>query len=214
MQLKMNTMKNILITAICIISLGCKAQPFNQALGEVINIYDKNGHDIDGAYYKDLDNYLDQFVGTYLYTNANKILRIKLVKKTMQNIDAHFEDLIIGEYQYFENNVQIVNTIPQINVAYADQRLHNVWGNRLVPNNKIPRCPECNVGELRLNLSFIDAIHNQYGRMIVRKINVAGNDAIKIHLKMTGNLDPWIEGQPQPPTDFTVPAGEYILIKE
>lgn len=210
----MKKMKKIIIITISILSIGCKAQGTTPTIGELINITDKNGVEVNGAYYKDLDNLLDPFQGIYVYSSGNKILKIHLLKKVMQYNGKFYEDLIIGEYQYIEDGIEKINTLPQINIVYADQRIHEIHGNRLLPSNKIPKCNECDPAELRLRLGFIDPIRHQYGSIIVRKINVGGNAAIKIHLKMEGTNQLWIEGQPQPTSDFTVPGGEYILIKE
>lgn len=201
-------MKKILILALSILNFGCRAQ------SQIINILDKNGTTITDAYYQDSDFLLNQFEGNYLYTNGTTSLNIVLVKKVMQYTTDCYQDLIIGEYHYIENGVEKINTLLDLENPYLDQRMHQIDGNKLLSNNKIPRCPECEPNEWRLRASFIDPLRNQYGTMITRKIIYSGQEAIKVHLKMTGTTTLWIDGQPQPPTDFTVPAGEYILIKQ
>ena len=46
---------------------------------------------------EDINNYLDAFEGTYLYTNGNTSFRMVLVKKVQQYNGRYYEDLIIGE---------------------------------------------------------------------------------------------------------------------
>lgn len=45
-------MRKIIIIAIIIINIGCKAQGTITEVGEIININNKNGVDVNGAYYK------------------------------------------------------------------------------------------------------------------------------------------------------------------
>ena len=109
-------MKNTIIILLILSAICCKAQ------SPIINITDDNGNQIAGSYYKDLDNLLNVYEGTYLYTNGTTTLKIVLQKKTMSFDGHHYEDLIIGEYQYIKNGVEIINTLPRLNQMIPNKR--------------------------------------------------------------------------------------------
>ncbi|HLF51879.1 DUF6705 family protein, partial [Flavobacterium sp.] len=74
-----------------------------------------------------------------------------------------------------------------------------------------PLCTDCALNEKRVMLSFSDT--ESYGTMVVRRIMQGGQQAIKIKTRRQGP-SVYVDGTPPPPSDFTVPAGEYILIKQ
>ncbi len=201
-------MKNIIKITLLLFSAVCSAQT------TVIDILDKDGTRTTGAYYQDTNNLLNTFEGTWLYTNGSTSLKIELVKKIRQYNRAYYEDLIIGEYEYKVNNVVLISTLSEINTIYPNQREHNIDGNSLIKKTTKPTCDDCLNDEKRLELGFIDPILDSYGYMIVKKTTQNGQEAIRIRTKREGIGTPWIIGTPEPPRDFTVPAGEYILIKQ
>ncbi len=66
-------MRNILFAIAVLFSFSCKAQTLVKSLYE-------DDTDITGAYYKDLYNDFDNFVGTWIYTNGSTSLTITLQK--------------------------------------------------------------------------------------------------------------------------------------
>lgn len=186
-------------------AVSCKAQ--------VINIKDDDGSGITNAYYKDIDNILNPFEGTWVYSNGDTTLKIVLLKKINQYNTQYYEDLIIGEYQYIENGVEKVNTLSTINNNYSNQILHGIAGNSAISNTNKPPCNDCVAFEKRLRLMFTEPNSELYGQMIVRKIMIGSEEAIKIIIRKTGDASVWIEGTTPPPSDFMVPSGEYTLIK-
>jgi hypothetical protein len=199
-------MKKIILFTLTILAIGCSAQT------PIIDITAQNGTTISGAYYQDDGLLLNQFEGTWLYTNGSTSFKIILLKKVMQYNSQYYEDMIIGEYQYIENGIEKVNTLSLINNNYPNQILHNIAGNSVISNANKPFCNDCEEFEKRLRLMFTDPYSKHYGQMIVRKIMLGSQEAIKINMRKTSK-SAWIEGTPAPPTDFTVPSGEYVLLK-
>ncbi|TRW23345.1 hypothetical protein FMM05_14220 [Flavobacterium zepuense] len=82
----------------------------------ILPINDANYPEATGAYYKDLNNDLNRYVGTWKYTNGTTSLTVTLQKKVMQHIInapyGYYEDLVIGEYKYILNGVEKINTLP------------------------------------------------------------------------------------------------------
>lgn len=163
-------MNRIIIIVVTILSINCKAQspimPLNEWGEEQIN-----------AYYKDLDNDLDDFVGTWIYTEGNTTLKIKLKKEVMHFNGKYFEDLIVGEYQYIKNGVELINTLGDINSLEAYE--HNIFGQNIY-NSCIPfPASDCEDGEIRLDLSVFDTLVNYSYDFLFHKRIVNGEPALK-----------------------------------
>ena len=95
-------MKQITLITIVIFSFfNCKAQ--SPILDMEINAKMDSPNN---SYYKDVNNILNTFEGTWLYVNGNTSLKIKLVKNTMFFNGDYYEDLMIGGYQYIENGIE------------------------------------------------------------------------------------------------------------
>ncbi|MGV7108186.1 DUF6705 family protein, partial [Flavobacterium sp. U410] len=171
---------------------------------------------LSGAYYKDVNNLLDAFEGTFVYTNGFTQLKIKLVKKVQQFNGRYYEDLIIGEYQYIENGTEIVNTLDDIDLTYINQHQHNIFGNMLVDKN-YPRwiCLACGSNENRLTLGIMDNISDRFGYLILRKMTSlapSGQTVVTLQAKIT-NVSRTFSDNPNPP-DFSLPQGEFTMIKQ
>ena len=188
---------------------------YNHAQAQTINIIDDDGSEILNAYYKDIDNRLNTYEGTWLFQNSSKYLKIVLVKKLNEFNGKYYEDLIVGEYQYIENGVEKVNTLSEINIDYPGQNDHNISGNFLIKKTSKPFCSDCLVDEKRLKLGLTEPNKGVYGELIVKKTTtINGFEAIKILIRDTGTSTINIVGQPQYDNCFSVPVGEYTLIKQ
>ena len=201
-------MKNIIITLLIMFAASCKAQT------ETINILDQGNYRYRtaGQYYQDIDFVLNPFEGIWLYTNGDTTLKIILVKKTNHFNSVYHEDAIIGGYEYKIGNNIIISNLNDINTDFLNPMEKSIAGNFVINNNGYPPCPDCPVGEKRLLLTFSEFSSNIYGDIIIRKIEVSGQEAIKIIIR--GSERVHIVGTPLPPDDFKVPSGEYILLKQ
>ncbi len=193
----------ILLFSIC--TFSCSAQT------HTLDISDQGWKLEDGAYYKDQNNLLDPFVGTYLYTNGNTSLKIVLQKKTMSTPanNRYYEDLIIGEYQYIKNGVQLANTLGRLNVNKTNGWKYSINGNSIMTNASL--CRDCGPNEKALKLSFVDDITDNYALIfLIRRVVENGQPAIKINLRWGSRTH--IKGTPSLPSP-NIPGGEYILKK-
>ena len=164
-------MKKIVSLALFIVvTINCKAQ------SPVYNIGTNDSSQEDGVYNKDVDNILNLFEGTYLYTNTttNTTLKFVLEKNIMQYNGKYYEDLMIGEYEYKVNNVTILSTLTNLNTIYTNQYFgHGISGNLIIDNQSRPPCADCAYNEKRLRLKFYDATTPRLNTdIIVRKIDV------------------------------------------
>lgn len=177
----------------------------------VIDINDSELNQPIGYYRKDIHNVLNQFEGTYLYSNGNTSLKIVLIKKIKQYNSSYYEDLIIGEYQYIVNGVEKVNTLSNLNVLYNNQYArHAIAGDYTINNNtRLWKCPQCNLGEKRLRASIMDVNAKSSATMFMRKTTVNGQEVLQI--KITNILPDYETPNPQA---FSLPTGEFTMIKQ
>lgn len=192
-------------------SSSCKAQ-----VTEIIPIQNHCYPSTKNVYYKDVNNLLNPFVGTWVYTNGSTKLKI-ILKKAVNNYNGYYrEDLIYGEYQYIENGIEKINTLSEIDVIYQAQFNHSIAGNNILENNarQLP-CSDCLLNQKRFLGHISDPLKDVTGRLFLRKIIVNGEPALSALIHFTGirttgsdasNIEQEFVGS-------TIPNGEYTLIK-
>jgi hypothetical protein len=173
---------------------------------------------IENAYYKDIDLDFDAFLGTWRFTEGNTILEIKL-QKVLENYNANnkvYEDVIIGEYRYVENGIELVNTIQNLNAPFVNHNAYQITGSSIVKPTSAPICPECDPNERRIKLSFSDPIRNApglTGRITLRRVDENGVQKIHMRLQQTGTVL-YLDETPVTYLSFHVPWGQYVLTKQ
>ena len=197
-------MKNIFkIIPLLIFTISCKAQ------SPVFALEDQNGNEVEGAYYKDSNNSLDPFIGTYIFTHGTTSLKIILQKRTMVYSGYLYEDLLVGEYQYIENGVEKVNTLSNISSPSTNEM--SISANYIYSNGSY-WCRDCAPNEKGVMGSFVEHSTKNFAQLLIRRLEVSGQPAIKINIwwhSKTYNPDT----QPVP-ENANFPSGDYILIKQ
>lgn len=191
------------IIFVLILALSCKAQ--------TINIEDFDGNYSSGAYYKDTNNLLNPFEGTYVYTNGNNTLKLILRKVTMSNRANYFnEDLLIGEYQYVENGVEKINTLAQANVNYPNQINHSIDGNDILEGT-VRGCNDCAANEIRVGVSLNEPTTNNFALVILRQTTSSGQPALLANFWWQAR----VHNEDAPDLIApSFPGGDYLLIKQ
>ena len=202
-------MKQILLIIIITLSvLSCKAQ------SPVIDLADYQAELVDGAYLKDVNNELDKFVGTWVYSNGNTSLTITFQKINQVYNDSWYEDLLIGEYQYIENGVEKVNSLSRLNNPNINNYQHYLDGNTLLRKYQFPGCPECDPSEKRVKIEFTDPSPNMkhlIGIMFMGLRYINDNpEKLQINFGKSGAII--IEDDA--PLEPNVPFGTYLLVKQ
>jgi len=173
-------LKHILfITALILTLYNCKAQ------SPIIPI-DKWSDEQSNAYYKDIDNELDLFEGTWLYMNGNTSLKIILEKRLMQFNGDYYTDLIVGEYQYIKNGIEKINTLNQLSQNLGEN--HNIEGNFIHNTCVFLPIDDCINGEIRLMLFINDVLTDKGMGIILHKRNINGQQALKANLWYDGGM--------------------------
>lgn len=179
---------------------------------QIINLDTNDGFKSE-FYYKDLDQKLDYYVGTWLYTNGNTSLRIKLKKKEHYLVEtvykSYYIDLIVGEFQYVENGNLILDRIPLLNDTSIDYFDYSIVSFAFKSFNQSPNFPEANplIKKLRANY------HDPVKPYLNFKCIMAVNDEIE-NEKLFFFLKRLISGGPDGVSpDPVLPEGKYVLTK-
>lgn len=212
-------MKNILIFLSFIsLTFGCKAQT-------PVIPFDVPGYgEITGAYYKDTQNFLNQYEGIWLYSQNGTELKIVLQKIELFHkaggIRNFYTDYIIGEYQYKVNGIEIQNTLSNLNSGQLHIYDYNIYGNGQSPGNKIPTpCPECLPGEKKLRADYTEPsrrnVEGLESEMVFRRFTENGVVKLKVWFyPISGSYGYTTDGQPTDIDRHLLPYGEYIFTKQ
>jgi hypothetical protein len=192
-------MKKYIILFILITSISCKSQ----------TTYSLSNYDTsvlkDNNYIKDLDGLLDKFVGTWKWidsTNPNTYLIVQFEKVehwNASNTRVFYKDLILGNYKYVVNGVEITNTL-----NYNSNDIHS--NNHPVIISSIGKSPFKN-----LSISMRDVLISKTCNASFEILNLT-ETPLSAHWKMTNKEHFDHGGNPQP-SEFSIPS-DVILIKQ
>jgi len=173
-------MKNLLfIISIIFTFFNCKAQ------SPVLPLDDLDWKNTDNAYYKDTNNELNTFEGTWLYNDGDTSLKIILVKSVQYFNGDYYEDTIVGGYQYIEAGIEKINTLTDSNNPTLGYEA-SIYGNTIFDDCRYLSVNDCIEGEKSLGLAIDDTNSEfHYGDLIIYKREVNGQEAIKINIEMT-----------------------------
>jgi hypothetical protein len=168
---------------------------------------------VEGIYYKDLNNVLNNFEGTYLYNNGSTYFKMKLLKKIMsKNGTYNCEDMLIGGAEYITDGLLIWNTIPLLNTFFDDGFKYKLKANSIYTGDD-RGCDECGVNEKWLGGYITDPLTDQSCEIFIRKIIHNGQEAIKISFHVDISRRVYKEGT-TPPPPMNIPFEDMILIKQ
>ena len=212
-------MKYLILIA-SLIFINCKAQT------PILSLYDVNtGYgDVPNAYYKDVDNFRGQFVGTWLYTNGTTSIKVVFEKRDMiyrnSPIPFYF-DKLVGEIRYVEAGIEKLNTLSNLGISYPD----NVWKYNLVSmsqfeNNVLPFCSICPTNVTGLKMWYNEPDNDDVcltAYFTMYHVVEGGVDKLKVKYYLQNaacgvNEENW--DNPSTKTEFIVPHGEYTFIKQ
>src|SRR5574343_320349 len=162
-------MKTFIYSLLLVSSLSLKAQ--------IIDIYNDNSNTsgyVAGAYYKDLTNVHDQYIGTWLYTNGNTSLKLVFQERehvkslTYKDGTFFYQDWLIGEGQYIENGTLKWNSLPNLSASQSTDevivRNHASFYNISYTRERV-FCPECAPGERRLKMRWRAALDSNFNNL-------------------------------------------------
>ncbi len=113
-------MKNILfIILTCVGLYSCKAQIYPMEGG-------RSGLIKDGMSFKDTNNNLNKFVGTWEYEDATIKLTVMLQKIDDYYDNGYYSDVIVGNIIYEENGLEIINTLTNPAVSQGSDDIYHI----------------------------------------------------------------------------------------
>ncbi|WBX77346.1 hypothetical protein PG911_03540 [Tenacibaculum ovolyticum] len=162
----------------------------------------------ENAYYKDINNFYNDFEGTWVATKGNKTLKIVLLKETKLYTGKFYTDYVSGEYEYKENGITIINTLSNTN-----SNLIGISASRLLKSHYKPPCNDCSPTKRRLRVLFSDNTRDIHNSLALQLITVNGKPALKGLLFDNGASSYHIDN---PPAHFnmTIPTGWWTFIKQ
>ena len=190
-----------------ILSTSCKSQ-------QVVNLYMDEYERLPGKYYKDIQNKLDTYVGTWVYTNGTTSLKIVLQKRLhiFNSYDNCYEDELVGAVQYSENNVDIINTLDILDNTNDNEvrEACSISGNVFWQPYYRPLCLECDefVKRIRTNFHDSERAYIQTSSYIGFKEDLPNNKII-FYLRAETSALPEADS----PQNTRVPEGTYVLTK-
>lgn len=200
--------KVIFLIVVNFIFIGCIAQ------SPILPLDDLGWKNTNEAYYKDMNDELDDFEGTWLYTNGNTSLKITLVKYQQIFNGKYYEDIIIGGYQYIKNGIEKVNTLSDANNPNLGISA-SIVGNNIHTDCRYLPVDDCSTNEKSLDLGIDDPNSDKHwGVLRVFRRTVNGQEAIKINISMT-----YVTGEDPEDGDFPPPSipwdmNNIVLIKQ
>ncbi len=171
-------MKQLLNILLIFTIFSCKAQ-------SIIKSLDGDGscppYDID-CYEKDVNNEFEKFEGTWLYLNGATQITFQLKKEIRYQAfpNSNYEDLLVGEYKYIENGVEIANTLSDFDNSLISGYGHKISGGVFMHRLPSHCIDNSDVAEIKVML-FIKHPTQEYteGRVILRYLNDNGIEKLQ-----------------------------------
>lgn len=212
-------MKKIFYLILIISTALCNAQ------SPVVDRYNNRSTyaEVAGAYYKDVTNFHNQYVGTWLLNSGGMTFKIIFRKKELHHVTNDvrnfYEDLLVGEYQLIINGVEKVNTLANINLNHSVADDYNLVSITKTKRIKYGNCTECSTDEYRLLMFLKEPSRRQYDGLsndfLLRKFTENGVEKLKVFfIRTDNNLIYDSEGNPSNVSGFSLPYGNYVLTKQ
>lgn len=199
---------------------------FYTANSQVISRYNSGNYgSIYNGYYKDIDNFQNQFIGTWIYQNGLERFEIKFRKREMvlMNEGPHqfYVDILVGEYKYIDTTgLEKVNSIATLDNNYESVFKYNMYSGPKLRNNSAPLCNECPSGAERLYMFFDEQGNDDFCLSAVFAMRRVIENGVEKIIALLENDSQACDSnkadlyQPSLFRHFSVPYGFYTLIKQ
>lgn len=163
-------------------------------------------------YYKDIDNDLNKFIGTWQFTDGGLTTFKIILKKKTNYYDSYFQcytDILVGEYQYIEEGIEQCNTLSLI-----DTRLNA--DDNTISGNSLFRCDTCIPGQRdKVHLTLTDPRVTGFGHVLQMDVKYyIENGLPKLKVALYNNdVLPDTMVSNYPPNYLVVRKGKYIMTK-
>lgn len=197
-------MKQLIIILTVFTAFACKAQTIIVPIGSGGQIE----HNPD-YYKKDVNNEFNKFEGTWKYQEGNTEIVFKLKKEEHYLTPSnYYADLLVGEYQYKENNSTVANTLSDFDNMSISGFEHKISGGVFM--HTLPNfCTDnSQISEIKISL-IISHPTDVYaeGRVILRYVNDNGVEKLEACI-----YDYTLLGDNAVTLD--IPDGYYVFVKQ
>lgn len=196
----------ILLLLLTFVISSCKAQ--NAPL------YRIDRDNPEGTHFKDLDNNLSDFVGTWRWQSNDSIVTITFQKweDIFFEDTNQYEDMLVGAYKFAVNGLVIQDYLAQLddNSIYIFD--HYIAGNTVLHKNRYPVCDDCAINQRQVSVFFTDPEREYLNSAMVLRYKVE-DDLEKMYVvfyQFENSFLPSIDA----PNQNRLPYGDYTFIKQ
>ncbi|MFT4780527.1 MAG: hypothetical protein ACJAZK_002970 [Psychroserpens sp.] len=168
----------------------------------------------EGTHYKDLDNDLNDFVGTWKWQNNDSIVIIKFQKwEDIYDSDYNqYEDYLVGAYKFTVNGTIIEDNLSQLNDNSIFILDHYIAGNTILHKGQYPKCENCDDNQRQVFVYFTDPQREYLNSAMVLRYKVEGGieKMEVVFYSFNYTVQPSIDS----PMVNRIPYGNYTFIKQ
>ncbi len=202
---------------------------FNLSCATKAQVFDLNNDAnygmVTNGYYKDIENFQNQFAGTWIYQNGPELLEMRFVKKEMMlqrpGPKEFYEDVLVGEYRYIgADGIEKVNSLINLTADHTSVFDYNLHSGVKISLASYPKCEECPPGTERLYIFFSEQGNDDFGfhaAFVMRRVVENGVEKIKaqfVHIDSPSGMNKYDLDTRSIFRHFSLPYGNYILIKQ
>ena len=195
-----------LLLLFIIIFSSCKAQ--NAPL------YQMDSDLPEGTHFKDLNNNLSDFVGTWKWESNDSIVTIDFQKweDVFFEDTNQYEDMLVGSYKLTVNGTVILDYLSQLedNSIYIYD--HYLAGNTVLHKNRYPVCDDCTIDQRQVSVFFTDPLYEYLNSAMVLRHKV-DNGIEKMNVVFYP-FSYYVRPSADSPTENRIPYGDYTFIKQ
>ena len=179
---------------------------FSTANGQITKPLENSGGVEENVYYKDFNNVLNDFEGTYEYNGPDFYFKLVLQKKVAENNNNYWwTDVLKGTYQYIVNGVEVNFLSDPMASDDNPARVQARWIN----NGNPTFCSDCLPNTKWLRGWIADDTTNKSAQLFIAKKIVNGVEGIQVQLSISAaSQQPWESNDP-----IFLPIADFFMIK-
>lgn len=128
--------------------------------------------------------------------------------------DGHYEDILIGGFEYKENQIIIMSSLSDISNPNITGYQHKIYGNTIFKGCIFTPVQDCLEGEKRVSIFMKDLIESLiFYSLVLHKRVVNGQEGLKIFLNEESRKFTYQEGEEEVQATVDL-QGEYIFYKQ
>jgi hypothetical protein len=131
------------------------------------------------------------------------------------------EDVLVGEYKYIDSNgIEKVNSLSNLNVNHDNLFNYNLYSGAKLVLDRYPLCPSCPSGTERLYMHFDEPANDDNmlsAGFVIRRVIENGVEKLKVQFINKSSKSGRSKAdfyEPSTFTNFSLPYGDYTLIKQ